>query len=184
MNRFVLALPVIFLASCASTTSTAPIIADVNAIITDFNNAAAGVTLTSTQGSTLTTEITLLQTDLTAFSSGTTGTTVDSIMSDVTTAVSEIGTFLPLIETVLAVAGPQGATTTPPKVVIDYNKLKTDVAVSHKHADTIKDHFAAQRETIYQLMQAGLITPANVHQIDQNIDHVSADYAKLILGTH
>lgn len=120
------------LTSCANTVTPAQVTAvatDVTTLVADIQSAASGQPLTVAQAETVATDTAKLQADVTALNAGSTGTTVASVLGDISTAIADIGQFIPEIEALVAMAAPQNAGAVPTtKVQMDYAKLRADAA--------------------------------------------------------
>lgn len=118
------------LTSCGNQPTTAQVTAvatDVSTLVADIQAATSGKPLTAAQAATVATDTAKLQTDVTALNAGSTGTTVASVLGDISTAINDIGPFVPEIEALVALAAPQNGTPfAQTKIQADYAKLKAD----------------------------------------------------------
>jgi hypothetical protein len=135
------ALALLLLATSCATTPSAPAVnavaADTATLIADIETAAQGQPLTSAQLKIIAGATAQLSTDVANLNTGTSGTTASSVLADVTTAVADVGQFLPSILALVSLAAPAPGTTTPAvasKALFDYQKLKSDVAAANKAA--------------------------------------------------
>lgn len=121
------------LSSCANTPTTVQVTAvatDVSTLVADIQAATSGKPLTTAQAATVATDTAKLQADVAALNAGSTGTTVASVLGDISTAIADIGPFVPEIEALVAMAAPQnGAVIPATKMQMDYAKLRADAAV-------------------------------------------------------
>lgn len=119
------------LSSCANPPTTAQVTAvatDVSTLDADIQAATSGKPLTAAQAAIVATDTAKLQSDVTALNAGSAGVTVASVLGDISTAVSDIGPFIPEIEALVSLAAPApGAAVVPPtKIQADYARLQAD----------------------------------------------------------